>query len=124
MLLHGVEFDFNPLRVADVERYDAANKQLKAANANHEGQDFVEALRAACAAFDEFFKQVLGADYAAKTGIDTGDMEALGKLAVELAAAVNQKKAALAAEFKPPAANAAPVHFEPHGQGKRKRRRR
>lgn len=122
MLINGVEFDFNPLRVQDVERYDAADKQLKEASSHiHDGQNYIEALRAFCKAFDEFFKQVLGEDYAAKAGVDTQDMEALGKMAVELANAVSRKKTNLAAEFKPPAASAAPVTFQPHGQGKRRR---
>lgn len=124
MQLHGIEFDFTPLRVSDAERFDAATAALREKAAHPpQARSLTEAVRFQCAAFDDFFAGTLGEDYADKTGIDTENLESLSALFAEMMQQSNKAKDAAKAALAPAQQHPpAPVRFEPHGNGRHRRR--
>lgn len=122
MTLHGIDFDFNPLRVEDAERYDKALARMKERSAHPPAAtSLAEILRYQCAAIDGAMSDLLGADYAAKTGVDTGDWEALAGLFQELVNQSAQKIQTVKSGFGANAVQPSAVSFPSHGHGKRRR---
>jgi len=120
MILHNVEFDFNPLKGTDAERLDKANAELQAAKSGTPtNKGLAETVRYQCAVIDRVLAGLLGNDYARKLGADTDDLSALSALLKDFFEAVTEQTKTL----KNGLTNAQPknVMYQPHGQGKRRR---
>lgn len=127
MTLRGVDFDFDPLCVPDMERYQTACAKLTSdLNGIRKGKDAVGVLRSFCAAFDTFFMDVLGAEYDEAAGVDNKNVRDLSDLAVELRTAIDAECDSVSTDLRAkitPSKQQQAVPYQPHGRGKRSRHR-
>lgn len=134
MIIKGIEFDFNPLNANHMDRFAAAEQQVRAESAAErqrvaqaDGISPGEVLRGQCAQLHHFLDAVLGAGAADRMGLDGNDLLAYGEAVAELRRQVldaMQSAGRLVQAAAAPSARtpAGPVHPKPPHKSRRRKR--